>query len=223
MKNSKIIFLILFSCCYAFPQSMDSSKPFSFYNFIAMGGVNFNSIPTIGGSFQLELQTSITSDFRIGCSLGYASIFDDNSYEVKGNKFVNIGGVEIYQTFLYKVEKVEYSIIPILASFEYIIIPGTISPFTVISVGYNFSSSEEIVTNYYDGIGGSYETIEDVPEEYQNSPSKITDGSSITAALGVGLRYHLSASIGMEILCNFQYNEAIENSTQLLIGLVIEL
>ena len=202
---------------------MDSSKPFSLYSFIALGGVNFNSIPTIGGSVQLEIQTNITPDIRIGCSLGYSGIFDDNSFEVKGNKLINIGGVEKYQTFLYEVEKVEYSIIPILASFEYIIIPGTISPFTVISVGYNFSSREEKVTNYYDGIGGSYDTIEDVPEEYQNLPFEITDGSSITATLGIGLKYHVTTSINFELLYKYQYNKAIEDSNYLLLGLVFGL
>jgi hypothetical protein len=223
VKNYNIIFLILFSCCYVFPQSVDSPKPFSFYNFIALGGVNFNSVPTIGGSLQLELQTNLTSSFRIGCSLGYASIFDDNFYEVRGNKFINIGGVEKYQTFLYTVEKVEYSIIPVLLGIEYIIAPGSISPFTVISIGYNFSSSEEIVINYYDGIGGGYDTIEEVPEEYQNSPSKITDGSSITAIFGVGLRYHIITSIDLELLYNFQYNKEIENSNHILFGLVFGL
>lgn len=223
MKNFKIILLVLISCSHVFPQSMDNLRPFSFYNFVTLGGVNFNSIPTIGGSLKLEVQTNLTSDFRIGCSLGYSSIFDDNSYEVKGNKLISIGGVEKYQTFLYNVEKVEYSIIPVLLSIEYIIVPGTISPFALISVGYNFSSSEEIVSNYYDGIGGGYDTIEEVPEEYQNSPSKITDGSSVTAILGLGLRYHITTSIDVELLYDFQYNKAIENSNYILFGLVFGL
>jgi len=223
MKKYIITLFILFFCFHVFPQSTDNLKLFSFYNLIVLGGVNFNSVPTFGGSMKLEVQTNLGSNFRIGCSLGYSSIFDDNSYEVRGNKFINIGGVEKYQTYLYNVEKVEYAIIPVLLGIEYIIIRSNISPFAGISFGYNFSSSEEIVTNYYDGIGGSYDSMEEVPEEYQNSPSKTTDGSSITATLGVGVRYYITTSVDLELLYYFQFNEAIENSNYLLFGLVFRL
>lgn len=219
MNRIFLVVIILFTNLSA--QSVDTNNSFTKYNFGFLDGINFNTIPTIGGSLNFEVITALFSKFNLKACVRYSSIYDDNFYEVKGNKNFTIQGVTKISTYLYEVDKIEYSMIPVNIGLEYFIFNGLLSPYITADAGYNFSTSKEQISAYYDGIGGIYDTIEEVPEEYKMPSPEIEDGSSFTAGFGFGLRYNLSSSIKLDFRYIYKYNESIVNSNKFLFGLIL--
>ena len=150
-----------------------------------------------------------------------SSIYDNNSYEVKGNKSFTIDGITKIGTYLYEVDKIQYTMIPVNIGVEYFILSGNPTPYIMAIVGYNFSNSEEQISKYYDGIAGIYDSIDEVPEEYKLPQVQLENGSSLTVGIGIGLRFNLSSSTKIDIRYVYNYNSSTININQFLIGLIL--
>lgn len=215
MKNI-ILALLLMISSQIYAQESKVLKPFSAFKFGVLGGSNFNTIPTLGGAFQIEAKTNITSSLFAKISFGYSSTFENNEYEIKTYHVSNIGGVEGYQTYSYKVDKIEYSIFPINLGLEYILLGDIISPFAVFEVGYNIISSEEqVVTS---GSGTVYNSIGEIPIEYKTPMHSLTEGEYLGIGIGLGVIYKITSSLDLSIRYVYRYNDSIINSNYILLG-----
>jgi opacity protein-like surface antigen len=217
MKNLLVFFMLLLSAVLH-AQDSEVMPMFSKYYFGVMGGTNFNTLPTAGTALNFEIKSNITSNIYAKISIGYSTLYDDNPYEVRSYRFVSIDDYTEYQTILRKVDRIRYSIIPISAGIEYLITKSKVSPFVLLEGGYNYSSSlTEGVT--IAGIAGYYDTVEEIPEDYRKTAPSLDDGSSITAAIGLGVKYMLTERMDLNIRYVYHYNETIINNNQVLIGL----
>ena len=212
-RNLALVFLLLTPSLFS--QVYKSQTIFSQIFFSVLAGTNFHTIPTAGTAISFEVKSNIASNLNAKFSIGYSVIFDDNSYEEKLSGFQDFDSM--YHTRLLIVDRINYTIIPINIGIEYFFIENQITPFAIFEAGYNFSNSK-IEGTTHDGIAGSYETIEEVPEEYRNSASVLDDGSSIALGFGIGVRYKINERVDFNIRYVYRYNDAIVNNNQILVG-----
>lgn len=197
-------------------QDFESAPAFSKIYFGILGGINFNTLPTAGATISFEIKSNVSSQINAKLSLGYSVLYDDNSYELKYYNFQEFDAK--YHTRLLEVERVQYKIVPVSFGAEYAFLKSKTTPFALFDIGYKFSSSlTEGVTD--DGIAGTYNTIEEIPEDYRNTASPLEDGSSITFGIGAGLKYLLTERMDLNVRYIYHYNESIVNNSQVLIGL----
>jgi len=215
MKRNIVLCLMLFTITL-FSQENNSTKAFSKFWFGAYGGVNFNTIPTVGGSVQLEGLTNITSNIRLKLSLGYSSIFENKQYEVKTFNKGIIDGNTIFSKYTYSVDKIEYAVIPLNVGLEYEFTGNNFSPFTIVEFGYNVNSVEEQVTK--SAYSGHFSSLDKVPDEYKTPRPKLNESSFIDFGIGAGIRKKISKSISIDLRYVFRYNNGIPNTNKILIG-----
>ncbi len=84
---------------------------------------------------------------------------------MKSSGLVSFENYSKYHTRLTNVERVRYAIIPFTLGAEYLFTNSKLSPFGLFEIGYNLSSSTGEV-KVYDGIAGTFDTAEEVPEDY---------------------------------------------------------
>lgn len=190
---------------------------FSKVYFGVMGGTNFNSFPTAGTAITFEVKSNISLNINAKISVGYSTLYDDNSYNIKSYGLVSFDNYSKYHTRLTNVERVRYAIIPFTFGVEYLFTQSRLSPFGLFETGYNFSSSTREV-KVYDGIAGTFDTAEDVPEDYRQTEPALDGGSSVTLGVGVGVKYKFTERFDLNIRYVYHYNKAIINNNQVLIG-----
>ncbi len=214
MKIS-IILLMFFLSPLLFGQPIEDKTMFSKYYFSALGGLNFNTLPTAGSAIIIEVKSNVTSNLNAIISVGYSDLYDDKSYESKYYRYGDFDSV--YHTNLLAVERVRYRMIPFHIGAEYVFLRSNFTPFGVIKAGYNLSASEAEGINY-DGIAGTFNTIDEIPEEYRKPESDIDDGSSFTLGIGFGIKYRFTERMDLNIRYIYNYNKAIINNNQILLG-----
>ncbi len=198
-------------------QELQNESSFSKVYFGILGGTNFNTLPTAGTAINIEVKTNLTSKILGKISIGYSTLFNDNSYQVRSSSFVNIDDFSKYVTRLLVVDRIKYTIIPVSIGAEYSWLDKTFTPTTFLEVGYNISSSLAEGTTF-DGIAGYFDTISEVPEEYKEVAPPLNDGSSFTMGIGVGLKYRLTDRMDLNLRYMYHYNDSIVNNNQLLFG-----
>jgi len=217
MKRNIALLLLVFTI-NLFAQENNSTRAFSKFWFSANGGVNFNTIPTVGASIQLEAKTNISSNLRLKLSLGYSSIFENKQYEVKTFYKGIIDGNTIFSKYTYSVDKIEYAVIPLNVGLEYEFTGNGFSPFTLVEFGYNVNSVEEQVTK--SSYSGHFNSLDEVPDEYKSPRPKLSESSFLDFGIGAGVRQKLSKSISVGFRYVFIYNSGIPNTNELLIGVM---
>jgi opacity protein-like surface antigen len=217
MKKLLVFFIMLISPTLL-SQDFESNPAFSHFYFCVLGGTNFNTLPTAGTAISFEVKSNISTNINAKFSIGYSTLYDDNSYEVKSYRFVSFADYSKYHTILHKVDRIRYSIIPISIGTEYLITQSKLSPFALLEFGYNYSSSvTEGIT--HEGIAGYYDSVNEIPEEYRRTATALDDGSSFTFGIGLGLKYIITDRMDLNIRYIYHYNEAIINNNQILFGL----
>jgi len=191
-------------------------KIFSSVYFVVLGGTSFNTIPTAGGTILVELKTNVISNLSLKFNIGYTTLYDDDSFEVKSYGYSEFTGM--YGTRLQIVDRVEYKMIPVNIGVEYDFVESLATPFAILELGYNFSSAKTEGTTH-DGIGGSYETIEEIPEDYRQKVPALEEGSSFALGAGIGLRFRLTNRMDINLRYVYRYNDSIVNTNQILVGL----
>ncbi len=216
MKKSFVLFvLLLFGNLAA--QDLEPQSMFSKIYFGVLGGTNFNTLPTAGTAIGFEVKSNITSNFNAKLSIGYSTLYDDESYEIRSSGLVTFDNYSKYHTRLTIVERVRYAIVPFTLGVEYLFTKSNFSPFGLFEIGYNLSSAIA-ESQVHDGIAGTFDTAEEVPVDYRQSAPALDDGSSITMGLGLGVKYKLTDRMDLNIRYVYHYNEAIINNNQILIG-----
>ena len=211
-----LIFLFLFGNLSA--QDLESKPMFSIFYFSVLGGTNFNTLPTAGTAIIIEVKSNITSNINAKFSIGYSTLYDDDSYEIKSYRFVSFDDYEKFHTLLIKVDRVKYTFIPISIGAEYTFLKSNLSPFALLELGYNYSSSfAEGIT--HDGIAGTYDTVDEIPQEYRKIAAALDDGSSLSLGMGIGVKYLLTDRMDLNIRYIYHYNESFINNNQVLFGL----
>ena len=216
MKKSFILFvLLIFGNLTA--QDLEAQSMFSKVYFGVSSGTNFKTLPTAGSAICFEIKSNISSNINAKLSVGYSTLYDDDSYEIKTSGLVSFENYSKYHTRLTIVERVRYSIIPFTLGVEYLFTKSKISPFGLFEIGYNLSTST-IEGKVHDGIAGTFDTAEEVPEDYRHTAPPLEDGSSITMGAGLGFKYELTERMDLNIRYVYHYNESIINNNQVLIG-----
>ena len=119
MKKSLVLFVV-FLTPILIAQDLEQSSMFSKVYFSVMGGTNFNTLPTAGTAINLEVKSNITSNINAKLSVGYSTLYDDDSYEIKSSGLVSFENYSKYHTRLTNVERVRYAIIPFTLGVEYL-------------------------------------------------------------------------------------------------------
>lgn len=215
-----ILFSLVFSLVSVSISSQTTTYPqqkiFSSVYFVVLGGTSFNTIPTVGSTISFEVKTNVISNLFLKFNVGYTTLYDDDSYEVKSYGYSEFTGM--YNTRWLLVERVEYKIIPVNIGVEYNFLQSLATPFAILELGYNFSTAKtEGIT--HDGIAGSYDTIEEIPEDYRQIAPALEDGSSFALGAGVGLKLKLTNRMDINLRYVYRYNDSIVNNNQILIGL----
>ncbi len=215
MKNSFVLLVLLMVGNLA-AQDLQPQSMFSKVYFGVLGGTNFNTLPTAGTSINFEFKSNVTSNLSAKFALGYSILYDDNSYNLRYYRYSDF--TSKYHTRLLAVDRVKYTIIPVTLGAEYFIIKAKLAPFALFEFGYNFSSSvTEGIT--HDGIAGSFDEVNEIPEEYRKTAPVLDDGSSYSFGVGLGARYMLTDRMDFNIRYIYRYNHSIVNNNQLLFGL----
>ena len=212
------VLLMLLSSSNLVAQDFDSKPAFSDFYFGAMVGTNFNTLPTAGTAISFEVKSNITSSINGKLSVGYSTLYNDDSYEIKSSGLVSFENYSKYHTRLTIVERVRYAIIPFTLGVEYLFAKSKLSPFGLFEIGYNLSSSIAEV-KVHDGIAGTFDTAGEVPEDYHQIAPALNDGSSITLGIGMGVKYMFTDRMDLNMRYIYHYNESIINNNQVLIGL----
>ena len=215
----KLIFLIIVLFTFNISaQGLINEAIFSKVYFSVLGGTNFNTIPTAGAAINIEIKSNITSNIFGKISIGYSTLYDNNSYETRSYQSLQLNGSIKYSTQYYAVDKVKYTIIPVNIGAEYLILKSNLSPVAFLEVGYNISNSTA-EGKLHDGIGGIYNTISEIPEEYRMTAPALNDGSSFTMGVGLGIKYSLTDRTDLNIRYIYHYNDSIINYNQVLFGI----
>jgi len=214
MKKYFVLFMLVLTPIL-FAQDFDNNSMFSKFYFSVLGGTNFNTLSAAGTAISFEVKSNITSNINAKLSIGYSTLYDNNSYNLRYYGYSDF--TSKYDTRLLAVDRVKYTIIPVTLGAEYFISKTKLAPFGLFEFGYNFSSSvTEGITHY--GIAGTFDKVNEIPEEYRQTAPALDDGSSFSFGVGVGLRYMLTDRMDINIRYVYHSNEAIINNNQVLIG-----
>jgi opacity protein-like surface antigen len=100
----------------------------------------------------------------------------------------------------------------------YFIRDNKISPYGLFEIGTNFFDKKvEGKTALLNSQ--AYDSFDNMPEANRSHSSKALD-TSFRLALGAGTKYNLTQYIGLDLRFVYQFNAAIGNNSQLLMGIV---
>jgi hypothetical protein len=206
----------LIFCSQIFSQNSQEFSAFSKFSFSLLGGINFSSNASPGPSLQIEVKTNIFRNATLKASAGFSLIKEDADYVIKSYHPTKIEDYDGYQLNTYSINQIQYSVIPINLGLEYIFIDNQFAPFGIFELGYNFYSAEEQIES--SGSGEWYDSIDEIPEEYQNPVPNVSDGSTLSLGAGFGVLYKISPSVNLSIRYIYRYQESIINVNQILFG-----
>jgi opacity protein-like surface antigen len=194
--------------------AQDSGK--SVFHSSVMGGINFSD--NNGGSFLLEGKVPLLDNLNFKLSLGYSKV-----YQVKGENvktyYLDHYFTDNYFTSDYKIEKLEYTVVPISAGLEYYFNRDKISFYGTMEAGYNSYDFEVFRSVKDEKLAGS--TFNDLPADYRNKEPEISNDTSLRFAPGIGARYQVSAGIALDLRYIYNFNSNIPDTHQLLFGISI--
>jgi hypothetical protein len=216
----KITLIVLLFAVAVSAQETNSTKAFSKYWFGGYAGVSFNTVPTIGGAFQIAIKTNLTSRLNMKAMLGYSTIYENKEYTVKSYTTRVVEGEAVYQTVTYDVDKIQYSVIPVGLGFEYTFSESEFAPFAALEFAYNSNGAEEQITQSISG--DSYNSKDDIPAEFRDPRPEVNSDGFMTIGFGGGLKYKISESIEFDLKYVFQYNtNDIPVTHQILFGIML--
>jgi hypothetical protein len=208
-------FFILLFCTSLFPQETEDNSSFTKFKFGFLAGVNVTKFA--GGSVMIEGNTNLTSNINVKVSAGYSKIYKKEGYNVKTNGIIDIDNLQKYVISSYDVDRIDYDVFPITVGVEYFIVKDRLSPYIISEAGYNFYSFHIQQSNIYSGP--YYDTYDQIPAEYKNTPPVISNKASYLFGLGIGTNYRLGSAINLDIRYLYQFNKNIVNTNQILVGI----
>ncbi|MFA3783370.1 hypothetical protein ABRY23_09935 [Melioribacteraceae bacterium 4301-Me] len=220
MKCSIFILFIAILSSNISAQGTEKQTAFSSFHFEVLIGVNFASFQNLGSSLMIVGKTNATHNLNVNFSIGYSEAYKKDKYNIKSFRYINIDNSGKYQTYTYNREKIEYDIIPISAGVEYIFENVIFSPLFFLDAGYNFYSTKIHTTPIEYNVAGSYDTYNEIPAEYRNLFPPISKDWSYSFKIGIGSKVSITPSIYFEMKYFYQFNRAIPNTNNILLGIV---
>ena len=71
------------------------------------------------------------------------------------------------------------------------------------------------------GGAGYYNTFDQLPAAYKGTAPLISKNNSYRIAIGVGTTYKLTPFVSLDIRYLYQYNNSLENTNQILVGIIL--
>jgi len=221
LKKFLIALLFLAFVFESKAQTSGNNDLFPSIHFSALAGPNFTFPFQTGYLAQFEARTKVSSCVSIKASVGLSSIYEDFGNYVSTYSYTKIAQTDIYQSYSYKLDKYEYSIVPLSLGVEYSFSENIGSPFLLAELGYNLYSVEMHKSNQVLGAGGTFSTKAQLPEQYRQEPPKIKDDTSFRIGLGAGMRFRISGNFYFEARYIYNVNTQLINSHQILMGISI--
>jgi opacity protein-like surface antigen len=207
-------FLFIFNFNYA--QIKDNSSPFSNFDYGVYSGINLNAGSSTGGDLLLELKTNLISDFNLRFSLGYHKSYKGESYIVRSYGSGVIEGTQYYFATEYNVDEKGYDVFPLALGIQYVYKNEVLSPYLMLDAGYNIIESR---IYHSSGRTWSYNSLEEVPDEFKVKQSETLPDNSIGINVGIGTIYHLTNRINLELRYFYKYDSEIINTHHFLAGI----
>ena len=221
MKKIIILTIYLLLAGVLFAQGYNQNKPFSSFAFGIYAGPNFTSPFQAGYLTQLEIRMNLSNRLNAKLSIGLSSIFEDNGNNFTTYYYFKAGGNDNYQSYSYKLDKYEYSIVPLSVGIEYCFSESISSPYLFAEAGYNLYAVEIYKSNQVLGAFGTFTSKEQLPMQYRLEPPKVENQSSFRFGLGAGTRFEISGNFYFEARYIFNINTQLVNSHQILLGISI--
>ena len=219
MKNiMKLMFISILSLSqFVVAQDLNSSSFFTKSEFGLYGGVNVSGESNLGGLSSFEFKTNLTSNLNIRLSAAYfyfstnvnQLVKDFNSGELQGEKYFSAGE--------YVINGREYKNIPISIGLQYFLSRTTLSPYVIAEGGYNFIDGKLDRTP---GQYWSYNSLEEIPDEYKHHSPQLMPLSSFRYGVGIGAMYPISSVFNLDVRYLYNFDSEIVNTHQVLVGFV---
>ncbi len=214
-RGYSIVLLLIFLTNILFAQDENMIAPFSNFNFSIYGGINFEDVSELGGTFYIEGKTNLTSNLNLKLSLGYYKSIELVNDTVRGSGVNTIDTLTYYSASEAYITERVYDVLPISLGLQYIFKNETISPYILLDGSYNYIDTKRTRNG---GRSWSYITYEDVPDEFKNNQIETFPNESFGVALGIGAIYSIKNNLNLDFRYLFKYDSEIINSHQVLIG-----
>lgn len=217
MKKIIVMFIVLsFSLIQA--QQNDNMNIFSTFEYGVLGGVNFESVSDAGGDIRLEFKTNLITDLKILFSAGYNKSIESFRYNVKRYRKVTVENEVHYRAEAYDMASKIYDIFPISLGLQYFLTRSNINPYLIADVRYNFiyAKAERTPRKVW-----SYNSFEEVPEEFRNEYSESFPDASSAVGLGMGATYSITERLNIDLRYVYNIDNKIINTHQLLFGIFL--
>jgi hypothetical protein len=214
----KIIFgiLLILFCNIVFAQGKDETTPFSKFQTGVYGGITFNDISAIGGSFFIEVKTNLVSNFNLKFSAGYSKSYLLESSTVKTYRIGTIDSITYYNALTLNSDKKGYDVFPIALGFQYIFNSTDISPYLVADASYNIISTKVFRSS---STSMGYLSFEEMPDEFKSTKTEVLPDNSYSLSFGAGIIYPLSVNIDVDFRYYFRIDSEIVNTHNVIVGI----
>ena len=218
MKKIIALSLLLLST-NLFAEENEQMNMFSKLKGEALAGVNFSTLS--GGSVILEGKINLTPNLNFTLSVGYSKINKKAGYNIMTFQHIQFDNVNEYATDTYNVDEINYDVFPVSLGIEYYFQHSVFSPYTLFEVGYNGVDYHQLTSVGVTGGAGYYNTFDQLPAAYKGTAPLISKNNSYRIAVGVGTTYKLTPFVSLDIRYLYQYNNSIENTNQILLGIIL--
>ena len=208
-----LVLLLLFIAPTLLAQNENTS--FSMLDFGVYGGINFAEVSEVGGAFNIEWKTNITSKLDLRLSLGYYKSIESVDYRVLSSGEATIDSMTFFIADSYDVTHWEYDVLPISLGLQYVFKNEIISPYLLFDGSFNLINLNIVRTG---GESRSYPTYEEIPDEYKVPYVEIIANNFFGASIGMGVLYNIKKNLDLDFRYLFKYSSEIINSHQFLIG-----
>jgi opacity protein-like surface antigen len=220
MNMKKIIALsLLLLSTNLFAQENEQMKMFSTLKVEALAGVNFSTLS--GGSVILGGKINLTPNLNLTLSVGYSKINKKAGYNVNTFQHIQFDNINEYQTETYNVDEINYDVFPVSLGFEYYFQHSVFSPYALFEVGYNGVDYHQVRSGGIIGVGGPYNSFDQLPSAYKSTVPAFSHNNPYRIAVGIGTTYKLTSFISLDIRYLYQYNNSLENTNQILVGIIL--
>lgn len=212
-----IVSLLVLINSSLFSQVQKKSKPFSVFNLEVLGGVNYTNVS--GPSFIVEGRTNLIRHLNFQFAVGYLEVYKDDFRKVKAYQYINVPGMQEYQTENYNINDTRFHIAQFSMGFEYALNNyGKFTPYSFINGSYNAYDAKYRTSPIL--VGPGYKSYDQIPSEYKHKIPSVPASGSFGIGIGIGTRYNLFDNIKLDLRYIFQVNSSIVNMHQVLVGFV---
>lgn len=216
MKLMVLAILLLSQLVFA-QQVNNGSSLFSKSEFGLYGGVNVSGETDLGGLGSFEFKTNLTSNLNLRLSVSYFYLRTNITEHVKSFNTGEIQGEEFFAAGEYTIKGREYKNVPISIGVQYFVNRSMISPYVIAEGGYNFIDGKLDRTP---GEYWSYNSEEEIPDEYKHHTPELMPLSSFRYGLGIGAIYPLSSVFNIDVRYIYNIDTELVNTHQIILGIV---